>query len=158
MTLDEDLTTKVADWFARRLPAAWSSGSAQIDIDREEIIVVIPQGGDNGSSDFRDSTRDQRIALARQAEETFARKVSWGVLRQGVRRLFTTVGAPVTAELAMPERRILDTLTRSGVAANRSDAVAWCIRLVGQHESDWLGDLHDATASTGTRAEPPTQF
>ena len=158
MIKDEKLTTKVADWFAGRLPPEWSSGPAQIDIDREEIIVVVPQAGDGPLSDFRDSTRDQRIALARQAEETFARKISWGVLRHGVQRLFTTVRAPVTAELAMPERRILDTLTESGVATNRSDAVAWCIRLVGQHEADWLRDLHDATASAGARAEQPTQF
>ena len=78
------------------------------------------------------------------------------MLRQGVRRLFTTVRAPVTAELAMPERRILDTLTESGVAANRSEAVAWCIRLVGQHEADWLRDLHDATAAAPA-PEPSNQ-
>jgi hypothetical protein len=158
MTKDEKFTTKVADWFAGRLPAEWSSGPATIDIDREEIIVVIPQAGDGPGSDFRGATRDQRIALALQAEETFARKVSWGVLRNGVQRLFTTVRAPVTAELAMPERRVLDTLTESGVVANRGDAVAWCIRLVGQHEGDWLRDLHDAAASSATRAEQPTQF
>jgi hypothetical protein len=157
MTKDE-VAPKIDEWFAERLPEAWSSGRALIDIDREEIIVVIPQADDNGPGNFRDSTRDQRIAIARQAEETFARKVSWGVLRQGIRRLFTTVRAPVTAELAMPERRILDTLTKSGFAADRSDAVGLCIRLVGQHEADWLRDLHDATASAGTRAEPPTPF
>src|SRR5579859_3125786 len=115
MTTDSQLPTKVADWFAGRLPEEWASGPAQIDIDREEIIVVVPQADDGPSNDFRDATRDQRIALARQAEETFARKISWGVLRHGVQRLFTTVRAPVTAELAMPERRILDTLTASGV-------------------------------------------
>jgi len=158
MTKDAELTAKVVDWFTGRLPAEWSSGPAHVDIDREEIIVVVPQAGDRVSSDFRDTTRDERIILARQAEETFARKISWGVLRNGMQRLFTTVRVPVTAELAMPERRILDTLTESGVAANRSDAVAWCIRLVGEHESDWLGDLHDAAASSGTRAEQPTQF
>jgi hypothetical protein len=158
MTTDDKLTSKVEDWFAGRLPGEWSSGPAQITIDREEIIVIIPQAGATPSSDFRDSTRDQRITLARQAEETFARKISWGVLRHGVQRLFTTARAAVTAELAMPERRVLDTLTESGVAANRSEAVAWCIRLVGQHEADWLRDLHDAAASSATRAEQPTQF
>jgi hypothetical protein len=156
MTKHEE-SPKIDDWFRQRLPEAWSSGGAEIDIDREEIIVLLPQA-DSGPTNFRDSTRDERIALARQAEETFARKVSWGVLRQGIRRLFTTVRTPITAELAMPERRVLDTLTKSGLAANRSDAVAWCIRLVGQHEADWLRDLRDATASAGTRAEPPTPF
>jgi hypothetical protein len=159
MTKDNKLTTtKITDWFAGRLPTGWSSGPAQIDVDREEIIVVIPRPNATGPDDFREATRDERIALARTAQETFARKVSWGVVRQGVLRLFTTVRAPVTAELAMPERRILDTLTESGVAANRSEAVAWCIRFVGQHEAEWLGDLQDATAAAAGRAEQPTQF
>jgi hypothetical protein len=160
MTKDRELTTttKVTDWFAGRLPAQWSSGPAQIDVDREEIIVVIPQPDSPGSEDFRETTRDQRIALARAAQEAFARRVSWGIVRQGVLRLFTTVRAPVTAELAMPERRVLDLLTESGVAANRSEAVAWCVRLVGQHEADWLRDLHDAAASAGSRPEQPTEF
>jgi hypothetical protein len=158
MTKDSELITKVNEWFTRRLPAGWSNQPAHIDVDRDEIIVVIPQPDETGPGDFREDTRAERIALARSAQETFARTVSWGVLRHGMRRLFTTARSPVTAQLAMPERRVLDTLTEGGLAANRSEAVAWCIRLVGQHEADWLRDLHDATAGAGTRAEQPTQF
>jgi hypothetical protein len=158
MPTETELTTRIADWFSRRLPASWSSGPAQIEVDRDEVMVVLPQADATGSADFRQASREERMALARAAQETFARTVSWGVLQQGVARLFTTVRTPVTAELAMPERRVLDTLTESGVATDRSDAVAWCIRLVAQHEGDWLGDLHDAAASAGTRPEPRTEF
>jgi hypothetical protein len=30
------------------------------------------------------------------------------------------------------------------VARTRSDALGWCVRLVGQHEADWLRDLREA--------------
>jgi hypothetical protein len=32
----------------------------------------------------------------------------------------------------------------SGVARSRSDALAWCVRLVGQHAETWLGELRNA--------------
>jgi hypothetical protein len=35
------------------------------------------------------------------------------------------------------------------VARSRADALAWCVRLVGQHEDDWLGELR--SAMTGVR-------
>ena len=40
--------------------------------------------------------------------------------------------------LRQPQRMVLDTLVDAGVARSRSDALAWCVRLVGQHEDDWL--------------------
>jgi hypothetical protein len=30
------------------------------------------------------------------------------------------------------------------VARSRSDALAWCVRLVGEHEDSWLSDLREA--------------
>ncbi len=75
------------------------------------------------------------MRLAQQAEEAFGVKISWGTSRDGRRRLFTTVRAPVAVPLAMAERQILDGLVAAGVAENRAEAVAWCIRLVGQHEA-----------------------
>jgi hypothetical protein len=39
---------------------------------------------------------------------------------------------------------VLDTLVDAGVARSRADALAWCVKLVGQHESDWLGELREA--------------
>ena len=34
---------------------------------------------------------------------------------------------------------MLDTLVEAGVARSRADALAWCVRLVGEHTEDWLG-------------------
>jgi hypothetical protein len=44
----------------------------------------------------------------------------------------------------MAERKVLDTLVESGVARSRSHALAWCVRLVGQKQEEWLGDLREA--------------
>jgi hypothetical protein len=46
--------------------------------------------------------------------------------------------------LRMPERRVLDLLVEGGVARSRSDALAWCVRLVGANEDEWLSDLQQA--------------
>ena len=46
--------------------------------------------------------------------------------------------------LHQPERRVLDTLVEAGVARSRSDALAWCVKLVGEHEAEWIGKLRDA--------------
>jgi hypothetical protein len=48
--------------------------------------------------------------------------------------------------LRQPERLVLDTLVEAGVARSRAHAVAWCVRLVGRHSGDWLGDLRRAMA------------
>ena len=44
----------------------------------------------------------------------------------------------------MRDRRVLDTLIDAGVAGSRSQALAWCVRLVAQHEADWIGELRQA--------------
>ena len=49
--------------------------------------------------------------------------------------------------LRQPERVVLDTLVEAGVARSRSDALAWCVRLVGEHTGDWLTALRDALES-----------
>jgi len=54
------------------------------------------------------------------------------------------LSVPVMTRLRMPERAVLDTLVESGVARSRSDALAWCVRLVGKHEGDWIAELRDA--------------
>ena len=46
--------------------------------------------------------------------------------------------------LRLPERKVLDTLVDSGVARSRSDALAWCVRLVQTKQSEWLGELREA--------------
>ena len=41
----------------------------------------------------------------------------------------------------------LDTLVDAGVARSRSDALAWCVRLVGKNADAWLADLREALQS-----------
>ncbi|MDF9811252.1 hypothetical protein M2266_000483 [Streptomyces sp. SPB162] len=57
---------------------------------------------------------------------------------------YTTVAAPVMTRLRQPERQVLDTLIAGGVARSRSDALAWCVRLVQRNADAWLGDLRDS--------------
>jgi hypothetical protein len=44
----------------------------------------------------------------------------------------------------MSDRLVLDTLVDAGVARSRSHALAWCVRLVRDHEGDWIAELRDA--------------
>jgi hypothetical protein len=46
--------------------------------------------------------------------------------------------------LRQPQRQVLDTLVDAGVARSRADALAWCVRLVAQHEDGWLAELREA--------------
>ena len=105
---------------------------------------------------FREETREDRIEIAREAELTFGRKVSWGVICDGRKVMFTTLSVPVMTRLRQSERRVLDTLVDAGVARSRSDALAWCVRLVGEHEDSWLAQLREALRRVEeVRAEGP---
>jgi hypothetical protein len=159
MITDEALE-RVRGWFTGRLPDDWQVQSPQITVDRDEITIMLavadvdlPAKTSAAERDearagrakaFREDTRAQRMAIAREAEHRFERKVSWGV-RVGDRvELFTHLAAPVMTRLRQPQRQVLDTLVDAGVARSRSEALAWCVRLVGQHEEDWLGELRAA--------------
>jgi hypothetical protein len=105
---------------------------------------------------FREETREARIEIACEAEQLFGRKVSWGVVSEGRKVMFTTLSVPVMTRLRQAERRVLDTLVEAGVARSRSDALAWCVRLVGEHEDSWLTALRDALRHVEqVRAEGP---
>ena len=93
---------------------------------------------------FREETREERVKIAREAERQFKRKVAWGATCGNETRVFTTISVPVMTRLRMPDRAILDTLVAGGVARSRSDALAWCVRLVGMHQADWIKGLRDA--------------
>lgn len=149
---------EVSAWLTNRLPDEWrAAGAPEVTVDREEIVVVLavvaPEVDDQATAmaaidgriaGFREETRDRRISIALEAEALFERKVSWGV-RCGERTaMFTHLAAPVMTRLRQPERLVLDTLVAGGVARSRSDALAWCVRLVGQHTSDWLEQLRTA--------------
>ena len=93
---------------------------------------------------FREETRERRIEIAKEAEHKFRQKVSWGVACGGETVMFTTLSVPVMTRLRQSERQVLDTLVAAGVARSRSDALAWCVRLVGRNTDTWLGELRDA--------------
>lgn len=151
-----------ADWVTRRVPATWFTGPPRVRADREELLVTGTLPAADPSADaaedasraacearideFREHTRDQRMRIAREAEHRFGRRVSWGATCGPVSALFTTASVPVMTRLRMPERAVLDTLVDAGVARSRSEALAWCVRLVARHEGDWLAELRDAFA------------
>ena len=163
---------RVRGWFTGRVPQEWQDQPVEVSVDREEISVLLtlpdvdlPEGTGKAEAEearagrtkaFREDTRGKRIAIASEAERRFDRKVSWQV-RVGERtELFTHVAAPVMTRLRQPQRQVLDTLVDAGVARSRSEALAWCVRLVGQHEDDWLGQLREAmTAVADVRAKGP---
>ena len=84
------------------------------------------------------------MAIAREAEHRFGRKVAWGVQSGGEAQLFTHLAVPVMTRLRQPERQVLDTLVESGVARSRAHALAWCVRLVGDNADAWLDELRQA--------------
>ncbi|MPZ26259.1 MAG: hypothetical protein GEV12_07335 [Micromonosporaceae bacterium] len=155
--------TDAAAWVTGLLPDDWFTEPPEAVVDRDEILVVgrLAEPGlatdasdaDRGAaesgriSQFRETTRDQRIRLARQIEHRYGRKAAWGATCGGSRELFTTLSAPVMTRLRQPERQVLDTLVDAGVARSRSEALAWCVRLVGEHAQQWLGELRDAMGS-----------
>ncbi|MFN2536149.1 MAG: hypothetical protein ABR528_13015 [Pseudonocardiaceae bacterium] len=149
-------------WFVGRLPDGWFSGEVEVSVDREEIIVVgtLPALGEEFTDDaeraaaeagrisrFREDSRDERIEIARQAEHRYRRKVAWGARLGDTEALFTTLSVPVMTRLRQPERLVLDTLVDAGVARSRSEALAWAVRLVGEHAQQWLGELKQAMAT-----------
>ena len=96
------------------------------------------------------------MRIADEAQDRFGRKVSWGVQAGGERTLFTHIAVPVMTRLKQPERQVLDTLVDAGVARSRSDALAWSVKLVGEHTEEWLARLREAmTAVDDVRAEGP---
>jgi hypothetical protein len=170
-----DAAGQIRTWLLGRVPEGWFVGEPEVIVDREEITVVgeLPAvkgaaeegaGGEGSavamaggrSRRFRAETRDTRIGIAREAEMRFDRKVSWGVVSEGRKVMFTTLSVPVMTRLRQAERRVLDTLVEAGVARSRSDALAWCVRLVGEHEDSWLSALRDALRQVErVRAEGP---
>lgn len=147
-------------WFAGRCPDGWFIEAPEVSADREEILVVgrlpEPDAGESADDEtraaacfariegFREDTRSKRMQIADEAERRFARKVSWGARCGDSGAVFTHLSAPVMTRLRMSERRVLDTLVDAGVARSRSDALAWCVRLVRDHEGEWIEELREA--------------
>ena len=87
---------RVRGWFTGRMPEEWLDGALDVRLDREEITVIVPiavpqttEGASEAelaaawegrSRRFREETRQHRIEIAREAEHTYGRKVSWACL------------------------------------------------------------------------------
>jgi hypothetical protein len=153
----------IGAWFAGRVPDGWFEGSPTIAIDSDEIQVLgtlappqLPEGAGDDEvrvaeqariSGFREETRAARVRIAEEAQPAFRRVVSWGAECGGSKVLFTTAGVPVMTRLRMADRQALDTLIDAGVARSRSEALAWCVRLVAEHEAEWITELRDAMSA-----------
>jgi len=156
-------------WLTGRLPSDWFVGEPSVTVDREEIIVTGELPAPEKSADsseaaaegriqrFREDSRDARMKIADEAEARYGRKVAWGASIGDTRLVFTHLAVPVMTRLRQDERRVLDTLVDSGVARSRSDALAWCVTLVGEHTDEWLAGLRDAMSEVDKlRAEGPS--
>ncbi len=158
---------------AGRLPTDWFTGPVEVTRDRDELIIIgdlaEPELGDEPDDtdrtiaargrikSFREDTRERRIEIARELEHLSGKKVSWGVRVGETEALFTHVAAPVMTRLRQPQRQVLDTLVEAGVAKSRSEALAWCVKLVGEKSDSWLGELREAMAQVDeVRKKGPT--
>ena len=150
-------TSELAAWFAGSLPDDWFTTPVEVTFDREEIIVTgtvaTPRLADDSPgavaeearvTSFREDTRAQRVAVAERAEVQFQRHITWAVRCGDTEAVFTAANVPVMTRLRFDERRVLDTLIGAGVARSRADALAWCVRLVGNNESDWIAEIREA--------------
>jgi len=153
---------RITAWAVGRLPGDWFIEAPQVSVDADEILIVgrlaaveLPPGSsaeDRATAEaarisgHREDTREQRIRIAEEAQGQFERVVSWGARCGDTLEIFTSASVPVMTRLHMPERHVLDTLLDAGVARSRSEALAWCVRLVARNEEAWMSDLREAFA------------
>jgi hypothetical protein len=162
---------EITGWVSGRIPDGWFAGAPAVEVDREEILIVGDVGEpsvDGGAAAgaaaraariarFREETRGQRMRIADEAEHRFGKKVSWGARSGEQTEVFTNVSVPVMTRLRQPERRVLDTLVDAGVARSRSDALAWCVKLVGANQAEWIERLRASLEEVErVRSEGPT--
>ncbi|HEY3834268.1 MAG TPA: hypothetical protein VGO03_18400 [Acidimicrobiia bacterium] len=136
---------QMSEFLAKAMPKEWFTESPEVRCDREEMVVVgrLPEGVD--PIEFRENTRPARMGIASLAEAKFGRKVSWGVRQEGDEvLLFTHLNVPVMTRLRIDDRAVLDALIEGGLARSRSEALAWCVRRVGEQQKDWLDELRAA--------------
>jgi hypothetical protein len=154
------------------LPEDWFVGAPSVTVDREEIVVIgelatpeVPADADETAKRsaalgrigrYREQTREPRIQIADEAEARYGRKIAWGAAIGDTQVLFTHLAVPVMTRLRQDERRVLDTLVDAGVARSRSEALSWCVKLVGEHTDEWLANLRAAMSEVDkVRSEGP---
>lgn len=149
--------SEIRGWLTGRIPQDWYSEAPEVLVDRDEIVVlgriadIAQQDGVDLATaragrikQHREATRDARIRIAQEAQRKFGRPVSWGARIADDGQLFTHLSTPVMTRLRIRERQVLDALVDAGVARSRSHALAWCVRLVSEHQGDWISELKEA--------------
>ncbi|GAA5045668.1 hypothetical protein [Nocardia callitridis] len=113
--------------------------------EKTDEIGDLPRATRDGAiARFRESTRPARMRIADEAQQRYRRSVAWGVSVGGERVMFAQLAVPIMTRLRQPERMVLDTLVDAGVARSRADALAWTVKLAGQHAEPWLAELRVA--------------
>jgi hypothetical protein len=152
---------EIQGWLSGRIPADWTTGGTpEILVDANEILAIVrladvqaPEGGDTDAArlgriqQYREETREDRMRIAEEAQAKYGRPVSWGAECGNIRQLFTHLSLPVMTRLRITDRQVLDALVDAGIARSRSHALAWCVRLVRQHQADWFKELREAMES-----------
>ena len=152
------MTSEICAYFTEQIPAEWFTGAPDVRVDRDEILVIGTLGADVDPRAFREHSRDLRMRIAAAAEARWLRKVSWGVRVGATEHRFTSISVPVMSRLRVDERLVLDALIDGGLARTRSEALAWCVRLVGMHQREWLDELRSAAAAVElVRAKGPNR-
>ena len=141
----------IEEWFTARLPGEWFS-TVTITSDRDEVLLVgtLADGeGDEAAcvgriKQFREDTRQQRIAVASEAEERFQRKVSWGARCGDVGVLFTHLSIPAMTRLRIQERRGHG-VNGAGGAGRRMQGAhhRQYVQIPGACEQEQTGKSHD---------------
>jgi hypothetical protein len=134
----------LTDWFQEQVPDGWFTERVEVLVDSDEILVIGTLPSDESARVFRERTRADRVAIAAVAEAAFGRKVTWAVRAGDELVRFSPVSVPVMTRLRIEERQVLDLLIDGGIARSRSEALAWCVRLVASNEGEWLGELREA--------------
>ena len=138
------MSDEIQAFVQAKVPEGWFIGPPRVEADEEEILVVGVLPTEQAVDRFRESSREARMSVALEVESRFGRPVSWGVELDGATTLFTTQASPVMTRLRLRERAVLTTLIDAGIARSRSEALAWCVKLVERHQADWLAELREA--------------
>ena len=157
---------EISGWIIGRLPESWFEQAPTITVDHDEILIVgklpapdlddvvdptaKPAAEAGRSKRFREETREARMSIAREGQHRFGKVISWGAEVGSTKEIFTNLSTPVMTRLRQSERTVLDTLVDSGVARSRSDALAWCVKLVATNADEWLLKLRKAMESVET--------
>jgi hypothetical protein len=159
---------EIRGWLSGRIPAEWGVSIVGLEMDPQEAVVTVGlKDVENVEGDleaarlgriqqFREDTRDLRIRIAQEGQRKFGKAISWAAQCGDVRQLFTHLALPVMTRLRLADRQVLDALVEAGIARSRAHALAWCVALVRQHQSDWFTQLKEAMESVArVRAQGP---